>query len=307
MASWKDVEHADPEFAARVRRIFDAHRHKTIATLRVDGSPRISGIEAQFDDGELTFGSMPGARKGADLRRDRAVRAAQRHGRPAGRRSRPAGRGTPRSRAGRCTSEISRGHIRRVVPRRHRGDGTHRAERDGDGAGHRDVAAGHGAAPRRTGLSRSDQRRVVGAIDRHRSPVLPRKGRMLRRRVIRRAGEGRLAHRPSHRTTRSWIRSNLSWRRRARPASVWGRLAGSEPSAVTRRWACGRTAVRHPAFGVPRWVTAVRSVMAVRPGMGCRHSDRRSPLTARSPVGDHGVVPSRGVAGPGRGPRRLRR
>ncbi len=70
MASWKDVEATDPEFAARVRRIFDAHRHKTIATLRADGSPRVSGIEAQFDAGELTFGSMPGARKGADLHRD---------------------------------------------------------------------------------------------------------------------------------------------------------------------------------------------------------------------------------------------
>lgn len=67
---WKDVEHAAPEFADRVRTIFDAHRHKTIATLRVDGSPRISGIEAQFAGGELTFGSMPGARKGDDLRRD---------------------------------------------------------------------------------------------------------------------------------------------------------------------------------------------------------------------------------------------
>ena len=30
----------------RVRLLFDAHRHKTIATLRADGSPRISGIEA---------------------------------------------------------------------------------------------------------------------------------------------------------------------------------------------------------------------------------------------------------------------
>jgi len=53
-----------------VRTLFDAHRHKTIATLRADGSPRISGIEAAFKDGELTFGSMPNARKGADLRRD---------------------------------------------------------------------------------------------------------------------------------------------------------------------------------------------------------------------------------------------
>ena len=61
---------AEPEFAARVRRLFDSGRHKTIATLRADGSPRISGIECEFADGELRFGSMPGARKGADLRRN---------------------------------------------------------------------------------------------------------------------------------------------------------------------------------------------------------------------------------------------
>jgi hypothetical protein len=67
---WKAIEQAEPEFAGRVRRLFDAGRHKTIATLRADGSPRISGIEAEFADGELRFGSMTGARKGADLRRD---------------------------------------------------------------------------------------------------------------------------------------------------------------------------------------------------------------------------------------------
>ncbi len=70
MATWSEVEAAEPAFAARVRALLDAHKHKTIATLRTDGSPRISGIEVQFADGELTFGSMPGARKGADLRRD---------------------------------------------------------------------------------------------------------------------------------------------------------------------------------------------------------------------------------------------
>jgi hypothetical protein len=70
MTAWKDVEQAEPEFAARVRRLFDAGRHKTIATLRADGSPRISGIECEFAEGELRFGSMPGARKGADLGRD---------------------------------------------------------------------------------------------------------------------------------------------------------------------------------------------------------------------------------------------
>jgi hypothetical protein len=70
MTAWRDFEQAAPEFAQRVRALFDAHRHKTIATLRADGSPRISGIEAVFEDGELFFGSMPNARKGADLHRD---------------------------------------------------------------------------------------------------------------------------------------------------------------------------------------------------------------------------------------------
>ncbi len=70
MATWLEVELAQPVFAQRVRALFDAHRHKTIATLRADGSPRISGIETQFENGELIFGSMAKARKGADLRRD---------------------------------------------------------------------------------------------------------------------------------------------------------------------------------------------------------------------------------------------
>jgi hypothetical protein len=70
MTAWREIELAEPEFARRVQALFDAHRHKTIATLRADGSPRISGIEAAFENGELTFGSMPDARKGTDLRRD---------------------------------------------------------------------------------------------------------------------------------------------------------------------------------------------------------------------------------------------
>ena len=70
MPSWKAIEQAQPDFAGRVRKLFDAGRHKTIATLRADGSPRISGIECEFSDGELRFGSMTDARKGADLTRD---------------------------------------------------------------------------------------------------------------------------------------------------------------------------------------------------------------------------------------------
>jgi hypothetical protein len=70
MAAWREFEQAEPELAARVQRLFDAGRHKTIATLRADGAPRISGIECEIADGELRFGSMPDAVKGADLRRD---------------------------------------------------------------------------------------------------------------------------------------------------------------------------------------------------------------------------------------------
>jgi Pyridoxamine 5'-phosphate oxidase len=70
VTAWRDVEDAEPEFARRVRELFEARRHKTIATLRADGSPRISGIEAAFENGDVVFGSMADSRKGADLRRD---------------------------------------------------------------------------------------------------------------------------------------------------------------------------------------------------------------------------------------------
>lgn len=70
MASWSEFEAAAPELAARVRDRLDAHTHKTIATIRSDGSPRISGIETRFEDGELWIGSMWQARKARDLQRD---------------------------------------------------------------------------------------------------------------------------------------------------------------------------------------------------------------------------------------------
>ncbi|HWV85773.1 MAG TPA: pyridoxamine 5'-phosphate oxidase family protein [Capillimicrobium sp.] len=70
MATWSAFEEEAPELAARVRERLDAHGHKTIATLRRDGSPRISGTEAQIRDGELWIGSMWLALKARDLRRD---------------------------------------------------------------------------------------------------------------------------------------------------------------------------------------------------------------------------------------------
>ncbi|HEX3539861.1 MAG TPA: pyridoxamine 5'-phosphate oxidase family protein [Acidimicrobiales bacterium] len=70
MAAWREIAAAEPDFAGRVQHLFDAGRHKTLATLRADGSPRISGIECEFADGDLRFGSMADARKGSDLTRD---------------------------------------------------------------------------------------------------------------------------------------------------------------------------------------------------------------------------------------------
>ncbi len=70
MASFADVENEEPEFAARVRAAFDAHRHKVLATLRADGSPRVSGIEMQFVAGEPWLAGMRESVKFADLRGD---------------------------------------------------------------------------------------------------------------------------------------------------------------------------------------------------------------------------------------------
>jgi hypothetical protein len=70
VASWGEIEQIAPDLARDARSLMDAHVHKTLATLRADGSPRISGLEAKFIDGDLWFGSMPGSRKGADLDRD---------------------------------------------------------------------------------------------------------------------------------------------------------------------------------------------------------------------------------------------
>ncbi len=70
MPSWSEFEAAAQELAKRVRERLDAHKHKTIATLRSDGSPRISGTESEIKDGELWIGSMSDALKARDLQRD---------------------------------------------------------------------------------------------------------------------------------------------------------------------------------------------------------------------------------------------
>lgn len=70
MASWQEVTAQAPELAVAVKEIFDAHRHKALATLRKDGSPRISGTEVMFFFGDLWLGGMWRSKKALDLLRD---------------------------------------------------------------------------------------------------------------------------------------------------------------------------------------------------------------------------------------------
>ena len=70
MASWAEVEAEAPELAARAKDLLEGHTHLTIATVRRDGSPRISGTEIIFRDDDLRIGSMWKSVKALDLRRD---------------------------------------------------------------------------------------------------------------------------------------------------------------------------------------------------------------------------------------------
>jgi len=70
MATWNTFATEAPALAETVRTRLDAHVHKTLATVRGDGSPRISGTETELVEGDLWIGSMWQARKAIDLRRD---------------------------------------------------------------------------------------------------------------------------------------------------------------------------------------------------------------------------------------------
>jgi hypothetical protein len=70
MARWSEFASAEPALARQVQERFAIRKHKTLATLRKDGSPRISGIEVEFADGELYLGMMPGSLKLHDVERD---------------------------------------------------------------------------------------------------------------------------------------------------------------------------------------------------------------------------------------------
>ncbi len=73
MTRWAELEAAEPELSRRVKATLSARKHHTLATLRKDGSPRVSGIEVAFNHGDLVLGMMPAALQLADVRRDARV------------------------------------------------------------------------------------------------------------------------------------------------------------------------------------------------------------------------------------------
>lgn len=70
VTGWAGFRSEAPDLAEKVRARFSHHKHCLLATLRLDGSPRISGIEIWFWQDDAWLGMMPGSAKGADLDRD---------------------------------------------------------------------------------------------------------------------------------------------------------------------------------------------------------------------------------------------
>jgi hypothetical protein len=67
---WKEFEADVPDIARFAKEQFEQRRVAVIATIRRDGSPRISMIEPCIWDGDLYLGMMWQSRKALDLLRD---------------------------------------------------------------------------------------------------------------------------------------------------------------------------------------------------------------------------------------------
>jgi len=70
MANWSVFASEAPDVATKIRARFEGHAHHVLGTLDSTGAPRLSGINVFFNEGEMWFGSMSGARKVADINRD---------------------------------------------------------------------------------------------------------------------------------------------------------------------------------------------------------------------------------------------
>lgn len=70
MSSWAELQTAHPAFAAELESSLTRHSHCVLGTIRADGTPRLSGIEAWFWQGDLMLGMMPASSKARDLDRN---------------------------------------------------------------------------------------------------------------------------------------------------------------------------------------------------------------------------------------------
>ena len=70
MPTWGDFEAAAPELAADGRELIERFRFVLAGTIRRDGTPRISPVEARIADGHLMLSMIPGTLKARDLLRD---------------------------------------------------------------------------------------------------------------------------------------------------------------------------------------------------------------------------------------------
>src|SRR5713226_7219855 len=68
--NWRDPETAAPELADLGKKRLEQARVALLATLRKDGSPRISPVEPFLTQGHLLFGAMSWSLKRRDLLRD---------------------------------------------------------------------------------------------------------------------------------------------------------------------------------------------------------------------------------------------
>ncbi|HLY32736.1 MAG TPA: pyridoxamine 5'-phosphate oxidase family protein [Ktedonobacterales bacterium] len=70
MFSWADFEAAAPTLAAQGRELIEHLRFVLVGTIRRDGTPRISPVEARLVRGHLMLVMIPETLKASDLARD---------------------------------------------------------------------------------------------------------------------------------------------------------------------------------------------------------------------------------------------
>jgi pyridoxamine 5'-phosphate oxidase-like protein len=70
MVRWADFEAAAPELAAEGRELVERFRFVFVGTIRRDGTPRISPVEAHVVGGQLMLVMIRGTLKARDVLRD---------------------------------------------------------------------------------------------------------------------------------------------------------------------------------------------------------------------------------------------